>query len=277
MERDKKTSRGSEGIILNMFNDRWDKWNRYQVLKQDRDLNPYLPDTDWLTREKLQIFLRKYGPVYLKPAASSDGRGIIVVESRKDNGYFLITESKREVLTEQALWMRITEEIIKDYIPFLNDKNVDNILARSYLIQQRIWLAKMQNRIFDIRVMVQKKKGSPWVVTGKLAKVAKGNDFLTNSRTGSEMLTVEQVCRETPSLNEKPTIYLTRLDDVAIRAAYQLDRHYQKLRIIGFDMCFDQNGKLWIVEANFQPNDRIFLQLKDQTAYQLIQDFKRDA
>ncbi|GEC92026.1 hypothetical protein DES34_106257 [Brevibacillus brevis] len=53
-------------------------------------------------------------------------------------------------------------------------------ITTPYLIQRGISLAQVNGSLFDVRVMVQRRSGSPWVVTGMLAKVAGRSYIITN-------------------------------------------------------------------------------------------------
>ncbi|MEB3102904.1 YheC/YheD family protein [Ferviditalea candida] len=121
--------------------------------------------------------------------------------------------------------------------------------GRAYIVQQKIHLAKVGGRPFDVRVMVQRKRNSSvWVVTGKLAKIAGPGYIITN--TARSKGRVEQLA-------------------TAIR------KYYGYLNTVGLDMGVDVNGRVWIIETNFAPMISLFYRLRDKTMYRRIQSYSR--
>lgn len=45
--------------------------------------------------------------------------------------------------------------------------------------------------------------------------------------------------------------------------------------MIGFDMGIDQEGEIWIIEANLTPNIAMFNKVEDKSAYELIKSYRR--
>jgi hypothetical protein len=254
--------------------DKWDKWAKWQVLQQDPQIASFLPETRWMTEKNLWELLRKYGAVILKPAASSGGAGIIVVYSAGDSQYLCQYRMTKEKIEGKNLYSRLAKEILNDYAPYIDIGETEEILSQSYLVQYRIPLAEIDHRPFDIRVMVQRKASSPWKVTGKLAKLADVGYAITNVNLGATILPIERVIQLSPLKNLSERAILSLIDEVALQAAKQLEQHYTSIRIVGFDMCIDTSGKLWIIEANFRPDDYIFLDLEDQTMYNTIQAYR---
>lgn len=108
--------------------------------------------------------------------------------------------------------------------------------------------------------MAQRKRNSnQWFVTGKYAKVAAKDYMITN--VTNQVLTLTHAIPQS-SINH---IFLQEripeLDSLALIAAHQLRRFYPNIRVIGFDIGIDGNGKLWIIEANFKPTFAPFRKL----------------
>jgi D-alanine-D-alanine ligase-like ATP-grasp enzyme len=55
--------------------------------------------------------------------------------------------------------------------------------------------------------------------------------------------------------------------------AERLGSEYKTLRLIGLDMGIDEDGKPWIIEANFRPALSLFRKLHNQTYYNRIRSF----
>jgi hypothetical protein len=250
------------------------KWEAFNVLKEDKRINSYLPETRLMTEENLWELLTKYGTVILKPAAGSAGRGIINISSEGNERFMVQVKLTKQVVTRDDLFSYLTQEILKGFARYIDSGEVNKILSETYIVQQRIPITEIDHRPFDIRVMVQRKSETPWKVTGKLAKLANYGYAITNVNLGATILPVETAVQRSSLQNLSLQTLLSQLDQVALRAAERLQYQYPRIRVIGFDMCFDTQGKVWIIEANDSPHDYLFLQLEDKTMYETIQNYK---
>jgi hypothetical protein len=130
-------------------------------------------------------------------------------------------------------------------------------------------MCKVNGRPFDLRVMVQRKKGIPWTITGKLAKIAGPNHIITNTaRSKGYVLPALNALTKTFSRKQSELI-LNRLDQICLHAAKQLGKAYG-IRTYGFDMAVDHNGDTWVFEANERPAIAFFRKLKDKSYYHKI-------
>lgn len=254
---------------------KWDKWGKYKIIQQNERLVPYLLETCWLTEQSLRDLLNQYQSVILKPAASSEGKGMIFIHYLGESRYVFQTEMIKERIHAANLYLRITEEILQEYVQYIEPRQADSIFSQSYIVQRYISLAKIDHRPFEIRMVVQRKKtDDSWLVTGRLAKWANEGFTITNSRNGSIILPLEDAL-ERSSLKNIPTKeILHQLEVVSLMAAEQLSFHYPERKIIGFDLGYDIKGKLWIMAVHFNPSDSLFLHLKDKTMFNRIQSFK---
>ncbi len=250
------------------------KWETFKVLKEDKWINSFVPETRLMTEENLWELLAKYGTVILKPAAGSAGRGIINISSEGNGRFMVQVKLTKQVVTRDDLFSCLTQEILKGFAQYIDSGEVNKILSETYIVQHRIPLTEIDHRPFDIRVMVQRKSDSPWKVTGKLAKLANSGYAITNVNLGATILPIETAIQRSSLKHLSQQTLLSQLDQVALRAAERLQYQNPSIRVIGFDMCFDTQGKVWIIEANKSPHDNIFLQLEDKTMYETIQNYK---
>lgn len=254
--------------------DKWDKWGKYTILQQDERLIPYLPEMRWLTESNLWELLTQFQSVILKPAASSKGKGNIFIHSIGEGRYIFQTEMIQERIDAENLYLRIAEEILQDYVQYIEPRQFNSIFSQSYLVQRYFPLAKMDHRPFDIRVIVQRKEEDPWQVTGKLAKWANEGYSNPYSRSGSILLPLEEALQRSTLKQFPANTLASQIEEVSLLAAEQLARNYPERRIIGFDLCYDASENLWLLEVNFNPSDSLFLHFKDKSMYNRIQSFK---
>jgi hypothetical protein len=251
------------------------KWDRYEILMQDPKISSFLPHTCKLTEQNLYSMLETHQNIILKPVKGSGGAGILNLSLTRSGQCEVQIGLKKETKDPSKLYSCVKEEILQEFGSLLEQQEAARILADTYIIQYRVPLATIGSRPFDIRVMVQRKIGLPWKVTGKLAKLASEGYAITNfSRSQATVIPAEQAIQQS---NIKKEIHLPhcllQLDQVGLFAAEQLQQTFENICIIGFDMGIDADGNVWIIEANFRPEDFLFLHLEDKTAYSAIQDY----
>ncbi|MGD8192198.1 YheC/YheD family protein [Brevibacillus ginsengisoli] len=228
------------------------KWQKYIFLRQDYSLVPYLPKTAVLSERSLANLLRKYQKVVLKPNDGARGRGIMVAQVKSSGGYEL-----------QSLWKKRTFTNCSRLFRYLKH----TIRINRYILQQCVPLAKVNDRLFDLRVMVQRVKSKRWKITGGLAKIAYRGMAVTNPE--------EYVRPMNRVLRDSGFSYLLgKINAVCIRASDQLSKKYPWITIIGFDIGVDVNGQVWIIEPNFHPAIYWFKQLPERKTYNRIISYK---
>ncbi|WKL05051.1 hypothetical protein Q0F98_16240 [Paenibacillus amylolyticus] len=139
------------------------------------------------------------------------------------------------------------------------------------MVQKRLQLAQIKHRPFDIRIMVQRKKGSSstWNVTGSYAKVAAQGYQVTN--VNNRPIPVLKALRLARIGDRR---LLVRAEQVSRLAAKRLGEHYPMLRQVGFDIAIDKKRRIWIIEGNYQPALRPFRLLKDSSMHRRILWYK---
>jgi hypothetical protein len=237
------------------------KWTKHKLMLEDERLASFLPDTQYLDRTSLYIMLNKYNQIMLKPCFGYHGRGIIQISSLSDERFELHIERRKSFVNGK--------ENIYDYLK----ENHFPRKRQRYIVQQRVPLATINNNPFDVRVMVQRKKGSmEWVVTGKLAKVAANNFVVTN--VAKAVLSVEDAIEKSLINNDKIKDIVADLEEVSLLISSQLAKSYTKKRVYGIDLGIDTEGKVWIIEANLTPAVSMFKFLNDGS-YETINSYKR--
>ncbi|MEB3102159.1 YheC/YheD family protein [Ferviditalea candida] len=236
------------------------KWRRIQLLKTDDALNPHIPETALFSKPQLWTMLRQFENVIVKPSNGQGGYGIVQV-SKEGEIYHIHKDSyKRKYLNRDTAYAKIRQLT----------------RGRAYIIQQRIPLAQIAGRPFDVRVMVQRMPGQNWVVTGKLAKVAGPGFIVTNMhRSRGKILSVgTALSRSTVKHIPQKTIE-AELDRISLLTAKVLGNRFPAKRVFGIDMGIDLNGKVWIIESNFAPSVSLFRHLQDKSMYHRILRFRK--
>ncbi|MFF2910311.1 YheC/YheD family protein [Paenibacillus sp. NPDC057934] len=233
-----------------------DKWLQYRILRDGSSLAGRLPETQLFTKDALTKMLLQYRSVVLKPRDGRYGRDIVFIKRNGPNAYRIHNE-------KNAVTMRDTNKLLK----WLRKTNSD----RGYIVQRRLQLAQIGRKPFDIRIMVQRKKGSSstWNVTGSYAKVAAQGYLVTN--VASRTIPVLEALK-LAEIGDRSL--LVKAERIALLAAKQLGERYPKLRQVGFDIGIDRKRRIWIIEGNYQPDLRPFRLLKDPSMHRRILWYK---
>jgi glutathione synthase/RimK-type ligase-like ATP-grasp enzyme len=236
------------------------KYRQYHLIKKSKKLRFYLPETKRLNEKNLMKLINKYRKVILKPCRGRKGNGIIMI-SLKPKGEFELQHGKVILKGKRSLLKFLANKIGK---------------RKKYIVQQYIPLATIANIPFDTRVMIQRRrrKKSPWVMTGKAAKVAHPDYVITNVTI--KLLKVKKAIELSNINNKSPKKLISKLNKISLQTVKHLSRYTSKrCRAIGLDIGFDHKGNIWIFETNIKkPSIDLFRYLKDKTMYRRIKSYK---
>lgn len=221
----------------------------------DEFLREYLPKTRVYSPEQLWAFTETYQHVMLKPSGGGGGAGIIQVSAKGENKFLVHSGKRRRVVAGKAATIGYVQSLFR---------------PKTYLIQPRIPLGKINGKPFDVRVMLQRRgQKEPWKMTGWCAKLAGSGYVVTNvARSRGQVLPIRTAISQS-NIQAGPDI-LIDIRFVAKSAAERLGKAYPTLREIGFDVGIDVDGKPWIIEANFRPSLSLFQKLPDPSFYRRI-------
>ncbi|WDV98187.1 MULTISPECIES: YheC/YheD family protein [Brevibacillus] len=231
------------------------KWGKHQHMVQDEFLREHLPRTRLFSPEALWEYAADYKRVMLKPSGGGGGAGIIQLTDLGDDRYLIHSGKHRRTVEGKEKAVQYAKSLFR---------------PKTYLLQPRIPLGRINGKPFDVRVMIQRKgKHSPWVITGWVAKLAGPGFVVTNvARSRGKVLPLRTAIKQS-NIAANPNL-LGEIRQVSMAVANRLGTAYPTLREIGLDMGIDIHGKPWIIEANFRPSLSLFQQLQDQTFYRRI-------
>ncbi|MCW3793275.1 YheC/YheD family protein [Paenibacillus sp. LS1] len=233
-----------------------DKWLQYGILRDEPSLVARLPETQLLEKDTLTKMLLQYPSVVLKPRNGSYGKDILFIQRSGANAYLIQNENKTVTMRDNEQLLEWLEQTIK---------------SDEYIVQKRLQLAQIKQKPFDIRIMVQRKKGSSstWNVTGSYAKVAAQGYLVTNvNKRTIPVLKALKLAR----LGDR--LLLAKAEQIARLAAQRLGEHYPMIRQVGFDIAVDKKRRIWIIEGNYQPDLRPFRLMKDSSMHRRILWYK---
>lgn len=236
------------------------KLKKHNCLLKHSGIKPALPDTASFSEKHFYKFINKYGKVIVKPSNSWGGRGVISIAHKGGQTYEMHSEkAKRKILGHKAIYKAIKKKT----------------KGQPYIVQRRIPLAKVKDKPFDIRIMIQRKTGSKkWKVTGMLAKVAGSGYMITNvARSKGYVLPVSKAIKKSNIHRSSADSLEAKMKKLAVKSAKHLKKYY-RIHTVGLDVGLDSKGKVWIIEANFTPSRSLFKKLKDKSMYRKIKSYQ---
>ncbi|WHY85497.1 YheC/YheD family protein [Neobacillus novalis] len=234
------------------------KWSQYLILTDKSTLDTYLPDTDLFSQVTFNDFLNRYHKVIIKPCFGKEGLGIVQISSNNHLSYEIHTGRKK-----------FTKSSLEETYQFIEEHYLSK---KYYLVQQKINLAMINDCPMDVRVIAQK-VDSNWKITGKIVKVAENDFFITN--VAQKLLSLEDAIRYLNISNLNNDTLESKIDEICISAAGQLEADMKEINMIGFDIGITDQGNLWIIEGNYNPNLSMFYMLEDKKIYMKMLKAKR--
>lgn len=223
-------------LIYNTCN-RYGKDEIHELLKKKTELHEYLPTT---TRGSgLRVMMNRYSDLILKPCRGSIGNGVMRLirtgAGRWRLSYFSSSMRRlRSIPIEQAA-------LPKTFRSRLN--------SVPYLVQERIPLAEIGGRPFDLRVTVQRGWGGDWLVTGLFAKLAAPGGFVSNIARGGEAVSSSYALEKVFSRSTAAHIRMS-VEKLSLAIAGYLEQDLPGLADIGLDIGITKDGRIFFIECN---------------------------
>lgn len=231
-------------LNIPFFNDRFlSKWEVHQYLYSDAEMQPYLPETKFFSKDNVLEFLEKYPVIFLKPVHGSQGKNIIKL-SKKDDCFLL--QSSSSTSPGHSIPLQSAEEIFKQLQPMLR--------KRIYIIQQGIPLVVHQTRPIDFRVLCHKTPYGDWQITSIVARISGEEQFVSNLARGGEIVKPLKALRFFFSKKASKEI-LSSMKDFAKNASKLINDHSEGITgELGIDIGVDGTGGIWLIEVNSKPS-----------------------
>jgi glutathione synthase/RimK-type ligase-like ATP-grasp enzyme len=199
--------------------------------------------------------LNKYHHVYMKPITGSQGKNIIKVSQLgRPKSYEYQYQIKQRRVFEKAGNLQELERKLRSFMG-----------SKRYLAQQQINLLRKDGCIMDLRVMTQKNRIGKWTVTGNAFRIGKAGSITSNISGGGSVGDVQTLLNLYFDKTQVKEI-MNDIDFLALETARTMETRLGPTGELGIDIGVDQNGKIWLIEANLKPARKIFLLMKDNEA-----------
>lgn len=238
--------------------------NYYQTVPRKKDktdallCHPFLADfvldCRHLSTNALESMLQKYDMVVFKPNIGGGGKNV---------GFMSQSANKRihiQHKTDKYIFSDINE--VYDFIKNLNKK-------KRFILQEGVKLLTYENKPIDVRVEMQKVYDE-WEMSGIVAKVAAEDKMVTNCHVGGRGVLLSEIFQNIGISDSKYQEVNALLITIGFMSARLLNKKYDGLRELGFDIGIDQNFHLYILEINTKPRFGVFKQANDPVMYQRI-------
>ena len=250
LRADKARRRLVEDLGIKLFNTRvGNKMRMYKLMHADELLRKHLPPTYKVQGSGIvSRLVAKHGAVYLKPQNGAQGKGIIRLRRVKDGvAYTLTLKDYRQVRGRAA---RVGEAL---------SRLRTQVALSSYLAQPDLNLLRINGRICDVRVLVQKDRDGAWHVTGVAVRAGAAGRVISNLHGGGRSLRLERLLKEALGADEEKRRRMQEeIENLAIRIAEVLERSTICLGELGVDLGIDRQGRIWIIEANSRTGRAVF-------------------
>ncbi|MGG1312452.1 MULTISPECIES: YheC/YheD family protein [Cohnella] len=230
----------------------WSFFNKsdvYSLLEKDPEALQHLPESvNNPTPEQLKELLEKHHFLYYKPTSGSLGVGIYRLTYHPRKGYFVrYRKGSGNVL------LRFTS--FNSLMKMLRARHGSGLA--SYVAQQGIRLIEIDKCPIDFRFHMHKDGNNRWVVAGIGAKKAGRGSVTTHIKNGGSLMTPEQALNRT--FGSRAQTVLQEAKAVAVKLSAAIERNYNHtLGELGLDIGIDQDGEVWMFEANAKPGRSIF-------------------
>jgi len=224
-------------LVFNACN-RYNKGYIHKLLMERPELRIHLPETEPATPDSIVQLMARHPSLIVKPDNGSIGKGIMLIK-RGDDGNWQLRLRRNGKFQTVRKWEKDGQ---------LPQLLLNRIKKQRYLVQQRLPLATVQGRPFDVRVSVQRDHSGEWQVTGMIGKAAAARSFLTNVAQGGQVYPLERILKAYPALNlDTVRQHIARF---SLLVAAHLSERLPGLADIGLDVGITEHGFPMFIECN---------------------------
>jgi len=206
----------------------------HHYLLSNSSIKQYLPHTTPFSEANLASMISRYKMLYIKPNTGSQGIGI----------YQLVRNNKRYTLKSTSKINKSFASLQQLY-DYLKPR-----LRKKYIIQQGIYLEKVNGNKYDLRTMIQRMPKKAWTVTGTFAKIARPNMIVNNYYQGSRVAMMNQLFKRLNLDIVESNARTAQINKVSRKVAEHLSMKKSGMYELGIDFAYDHHGHLWILEVN---------------------------
>ena len=166
-----------------------------------------------------------------------------------------IVEKAIELINDDKLQATIYATDKKTFI-----EKVNILLNKQiFIVQQFISLDSIDQKIYDIRLYVQKNHQGKWTVSGGFSRVGNPDSYINNLIT--EIKSLAGILGANNLMTKER---LNQMNSISLQAAHLIEKKIGHLGEMSVDFCLDQQGKIWIIEINGKTQKRFVKRVNDE-------------
>jgi len=214
------------------------KWILYDKIRAAGEFDQYLVPTDEVVAADVVFdYVDRYGKAIVKPVFSNQGKGIILVQREAGSGETFLW-------TEAGATRRIDREGAAKAIEPLTQGGKELRIVQPYISRRNA-----AGEAYDFRVHVQKNGMGKWAVTSLFPRIAPLGIVPTNFGYTSYNYGFMRV-----HFGDECWNAIHRMEQFGLQLAAHLDRIYGvSFDELGIDLVLDEEGRIWLLEANWRP------------------------
>lgn len=221
------------------------KLELYEALSKSK-LSAYIPNTIRIrSAEMVNVYLKKYNQVILKPIDGSQGYGIYLIEQAEKQRIVKTDKIKNQVsrtFSKQSTWLSWLERILS--------KN-------EYMLQPFLALQNENKQPFDIRSLLQKDRNGRWVTVGKGIRQGRTEGIVSNLSLGGTVIPFDSWLS---SMNKAERKFIVEeIEDILQSLPVILERTFSPLFELGVDIGIAKDHSIWILDINSKPGRKVLL------------------
>lgn len=216
------------------------KLRMHKLLQVDPELRSHLPSTRRVRNDAVVAdILTRHKGAYLKPQNGAQGKGIIRLRKGAKGVHYTLTTDSYQRLQGRAATVSGALAQLRSRVRLIG-----------YLAQPELSLIRLQGRICDVRVLIQRDDTGEWQVTGVAVRAGKPGSVVSNIHGGGKALKLEDVIERTLGDAVDSEHIAATVKRLALRVGEVLSRSTRCLGELGVDLGIDTKGRVWIIEAN---------------------------
>ncbi|MDQ0255319.1 D-alanine-D-alanine ligase-like ATP-grasp enzyme [Evansella vedderi] len=215
------------------------KWEVHRHLSKHSKMNRHLPETIQYSMFKdIKRMLNKHRFIFLKAVYGSRGEEIMSIEQKRKKYILIYNDGGLKRVKVKKL------KKVKNYVKnFIDPK-------KRFIVQQGIPIMKYNDSHFDTRVLMIKDENGEWQAVYNHASVAKRNYSITTVNHQAKYY--EDIYNDLIDEKNIPTDEEVR--KFGVEVAELIDKEMGPFGEIGLDVTVDEEGHLWLLEANSKPD-----------------------
>ncbi|WP_064091748.1 YheC/YheD family protein [Rossellomorea aquimaris] len=227
------------------------KWEIYELLSQNSELQPYLPYTERIKDEEtFNSFLKKYKKVYVKHSLASQGKGIRLIEY--DSKGEIVCKSIKKIEKYPSI-----SRFLQSYNEWFKDRE------QQWIIQEAVNCKTIHDHRYDFRILVLH-TGTNFRLIGIGVRMSQRQEVTTHVPSGGKIISLKEVIN--PSTKKE-------ISKIVKNCGKELAKSFGYVGEFSIDLAPREEGGFVLFEINSKPMIFDEIDIETKRRQQLVQTF----